>query len=131
MQFIFLRSRFQGKNHWHIKCISATSHYLLPVFVSKRLSRCLSPTPRIYVITQYPAAITVQKQKTKELWKTHANQVIHTTEYNSSLCCLISNWLLLFLTSYLNSQIKCVIFDSMKRLSLETQIIICNRKNIL
>lgn len=27
-----------------------------PVFVSSKLSKCLSPTPRMYVMTQYPAA---------------------------------------------------------------------------
>lgn len=37
-----------------------------PVFVSSRLSRCLSPTPRMYVMTQYPAER--KKKHRLDLW---------------------------------------------------------------
>lgn len=60
--------------------IPANSHYLLPVFVSKRLSRCLSPTPSMYVITQYPAANNSSEKVVKNTCKPYTN------EYKRSLC---------------------------------------------
>lgn len=134
MHIILLLSKFQDKNCECIQNVhkmyylSTSRHYMLPVFVSKRLSKCLSPTPRIYVITQYPAATTVQKKQNCE--KHVQTSLYGTLNIKTSCVTLIFICLLLFFLFHLNSQIKLKNFDSLRVFTWNSEeITICNKKN--